>query len=260
MGSAVFIHERPAALPVTDPRTLYLDLIEDALTGTLYGDPPCDPWSGKDFNDMRRLYGLDWPANAQTMIGTMRMRNLRRLCVQAIEEQIPGDFIETGVWRGGACIYMRAILTAYGDTQRRVFVADSFQGLPQPNSVVPQDAGDQHHTFTKLAVSRDTVEHNFRRYNLLDRQVIFLEGWFRDTLPNAPIDRLAVLRLDGDMYESTMDSLCALYDRVSPGGFIIVDDFDLEPCQQAVRRFAEANQITAEMHKIDASGVWWRKP
>ncbi|MFX8984442.1 TylF/MycF/NovP-related O-methyltransferase, partial [Acinetobacter baumannii] len=80
------------------------------------------------------------------MIGTARMRNLRLLCERALAEEIPGDFIETGVWRGGACIYMRAILAAHGDPGRRVFVADSFRGLPPPDpAAFPADEGDQHH-------------------------------------------------------------------------------------------------------------------
>lgn len=80
--------------------------------------------------------------------------------------------------------------------------------------------------------SLEEVQENFRRYNLLDDQVQFLKGWFCDTLPTAPIEKLAVLRLDGDLYESIMDGLNALYDKVSPGGFIIVDDYgDFEPCR-----------------------------
>ena len=106
----------------------YLNLLEAALVGTLYGDPPNDTWSGKQYDARARALGHDWPSLAQTMIGTVRMRNLRHLCEEAIFNEIPGDFVETGVWRGGACIYMRGILNAYGETGRRVFAADSFKG------------------------------------------------------------------------------------------------------------------------------------
>jgi O-methyltransferase len=240
---------------------LYLDLLEAALTGVLIEDPSMAPWTENSFDPIRREMGTDWPARAQTMIGTARMRNLRILCGRALSEGIPGDFIETGAWRGGACILMRGILQAYGEPKRRVFVADSFRGLPVPNvSEYSADESDPHHTYEQLAVSRKEVEENFRRYGLLDDRVVFLEGWFKDTLPDAPIDRLAVLRLDGDMYESTIQALDALYNKVSPGGFVIIDDYILTRCAEAVNYFRETRGITAPMKDVDGAAVWWQVP
>jgi O-methyltransferase len=90
------------------------------------------------------------------------------------------------------------------------------------------------HKARELAVSLEQVKANFDRYGLLDDQVRFLKGWFRDTLPVAPIERLAVLRLDGDMYESPMDTLVNLYPKLSEGGYVIVDDYGAIPaCRQA---------------------------
>ncbi|WP_244523461.1 TylF/MycF family methyltransferase [Bosea sp. BIWAKO-01] len=240
---------------------LYLDLLEASLTGLLIEDGSQAPWTERKFDPSLRAIGRDWPEQAITMIGTARMRNLRMLTTQALEEGVPGDFIETGVWRGGACIYAKGIFKAYGAKDRKVFVADSFRGLPEPDaSRNPADTGDTHHTYAQLAVSREVVAGNFRRYGLLDEQVVFLEGWFKDTLPVAPIDRLAVLRLDGDMYESTMDALHALYHKVSPGGFVIVDDYVLEPCARAIHDFREQQGIEAPMHPVDGAAVWWRVP
>lgn len=238
-------------------RQTYLNLLENALTGVLYGDKPM---IGENYDPITRSLGRDWPSLAQTMIGTARMRNLRHICETAILDDIPGDFIETGVWRGGACIYMRGILKAYGDTERRVFLADSFRGLPVPNpEVYPADYGDPHHSYHQLVVSRQDVEANFRHYGLLDDRVVFLEGWFKDTLPSAPVERLSVLRLDGDMYESTILALDSLYHRVSPGGFIIIDDYFLQPCAKAVDGFRESHGIVAPLLPIDGWSVWWRK-
>ena len=142
------------------------------------------------------------------MIGLRRLDNLEHCIRRVIEDRVPGDIIETGVWRGGACIFARAALAALGDPERKVWVADSFRGLPPPDPARhPADAGDRHHTKSALGIGRAAVEENFRRYGLLDDRVRFLEGWFADTLPQAPIERLAVLRLDGDMYGSTMDAL-----------------------------------------------------
>jgi O-methyltransferase len=111
-----------------------------------------------------------------------------------------------------------------------------------------------------LAVSLEEVQENFRRYNLLDDNVKFLKGWFRDTLHIAPIRELALLRLDGDLYESTMDALNALYNKVSPGGYIIIDDFyDFEPCRRAVLEFREQHGIREPIEGVDWSGAFWRK-
>jgi O-methyltransferase len=236
----------------------YLDLIESQLTGTLTGDVSIDPWTAGTFDPARRAVGRDWPATAETMIGTVRMRNIRTLLHRVLSQDVPGDLIETGVWRGGACIYMRAILAAAGDNKRRVFVADSFEGLPLPNDEFPADRGDAHSTYRQLAISRADVEANFERYGLLDEQVIFLEGWFKDTLPCAPIERLSLLRLDADMYESTIQSLKALYHKVSPGGFVIIDDYILKPCAQAVDDFRAAHGIEAPLNEVDGAAVWWQ--
>jgi O-methyltransferase len=239
-------------------RNKYLNILEASLTGTLHEDPPIDHWSGGVYDPTKRLLGRDWPGLAQTMIGTARMQNLRKLCESAIMNDIPGDFIETGVWRGGACIYMRGILDAHGDAHRRVFVADSFKGLPPPRpETYAADAGDTHHVHGQLAISRQDVAENFRRYGLLDERVVFLEGWFKDTLPVAPIDRLSVLRLDGDMYESTIQALDALYHKVSRGGFVIVDDYFLKPCAQAVDEYRARYGITSPLLPIDGWSVWW---
>lgn len=236
---------------------LFLDLIEAELTGTLREDPSIDPWT-HGYNSARRATGRDWPATAETMIGTVRMRNIRTLLYRVLSDNIPGDMIETGVWRGGACIYMRAILAAAGDLSRRVFVADSFKGLPEPSDKYAADIGDVHSTYDQLAVSRAEVEANFKRYGLLDEQVIFLEGWFKDTLPSAPIEKLAILRLDGDMYESTIQALESLYHKVSPGGFVIVDDYILKPCAEAVEDFRASRGIEEPMNDVDGAAVWWR--
>jgi hypothetical protein len=225
------------------------------------------PWFG-DYSRLSKeewanihLLGEHWPVRAHTMIGLKRLDNIQFCVETAIKDGVPGDLIETGVWRGGACIFMRAILKAYGDVTRTVWVADSFAGRPPPNPGVYQaDAGDMHYTYGDfLAVSREDVEKNFLRYGLLDGQVKFLQGWFKDTLSTAPIDRLAVLRLDGDMYESTIQTLEALYHKLSCGGFVIVDDYHLGPCKQAIEDFRSAKRINDSITDIDGKGVFWRK-
>jgi O-methyltransferase len=200
------------------------------------------------------------PRNAETMIGLRRLDNLQACILDVLDQQVPGDIVETGVWRGGAMIFARAVLEAYGDTERLVWCADSFQGLPPPDaSSYPADTGDGHYRIPFLAVTADEVRANFARYGLLDARVRFLEGWFRDTLPGAPIARISVLRLDGDMYESTIQALDALYPKLSPGGYVIVDDYGWQPCGQAVEDFRRQNDITDTIVKVDESCSYWQR-
>ena len=245
---------------ITELRKLYLDMVHRSVINTIYQDPNQGYWSPHVFDGQLRELGRDWPSQAHSMIGNRRMSNLRQITEFVVANHIPGDFIETGVWRGGACIMARAIFKAYGAVDRRVWVADSFCGLPQPNPKYAADANDKHHTYSELAISLEEVKANFAKYELLDDQVVFLKGWFSETLPKAPIQKLAVLRLDGDMYESTMDGLINLYDKVSPGGFVIVDDFGaVKGCQQAVLEFRASRQIQDPMQNIDGIGMFWCK-
>jgi O-methyltransferase len=213
------------------------------------------------YDAVARRDGSDHPVDAETMVGLRRLDNIR-LCIRAvIEDGIPGDVIETGVWRGGASMYMRAALKAYGDAERLVWVADSFEGVPPPDADhYPADRGDPLHTIDYLAVSEARVRANFARYGLLDERVRFLAGWFKDTLPDAPIERLAVMRLDGDLYESTMDALIHLYPKLSPGGFVIVDDYGvMASCRAATQDFRRAQGIQQPLREIDGYGVFWRR-
>ncbi len=245
---------------VNEVQKLYLDMVQRCIINTIYEDPNQGFWSAKVFDGQARELGRDWPLKAHSMIGNRRMANLRQITEFVVANNIPGDFIETGVWRGGACIMARAVFKAYGITDRRVWVADSFCGLPEPSPKYAADANDQHHLYPQLAVSLEEVQSNFAKYDLLDGQVAFLKGWFSETLPKAPIDRLAILRLDGDMYESTIDGLTHLYHKVSDGGFIIVDDFGaVRGCQQAILDFRNSLQISDPMHNIDGIGIFWRK-
>jgi len=211
------------------------------------------------FDPRKREHGRDWPHNAETMIGLERLDNLQWCVTDVLHRNIPGDLIECGAWRGGACILMRSVLKVYGDKTRIVWVADSFEGLPKPDEnsdpidITLWEGGE-------MTASLDQVKRNFSKYGMLDDQVRFLKGWFIDTLPAAPIERLAVLRLDCDLYESIMQSLKYLYPKVSSGGYVIIDDYGaLIPAKNAVDDFRRENGIHEEIVKIDWTGVYWMK-
>lgn len=236
------------------PRDHYLDLLKLSLTDLLYENDPEARIAGID--------GRDWPSRAYTMIGMKRLDNLQTAIEDVLASNVPGDFLEAGAWRGGATIFMRGVLEAYGVRDRVVWVADSFEGLPEPDPErypadrlldLSEGRGDP------LIAPVPAVRMNFERYGLYDDQVRFLVGWFEDTLPVAPIERLAILRVDGDLYQSTMDALTALYDRVSPGGWIIVDDYALPPARKATDDFRRQRGIEDELVRVDWTGVYWIK-
>lgn len=195
------------------------------------------------------------------MVGRKRLDNVEHCVREILHGGVPGDLIETGVWRGGSSIFMRALLLAFGDTTRTVWAADSFQGLPRPDADrYPADRDDHLWDVPGLAVSLGEVKANFARYGLLDDQVRFLPGWFSDTLPSAPIERLALIRLDGDMYESTKVALESLYPKLSVGGYVIVDDYGaIAACRQAVADFRNDHGIVERIHLIDWTGAYWRR-
>lgn len=273
----------------TKPQLLYLDLMKKTLSFMLWDETgvPIETFIYKrslkkrillrafsrilklfnlqavkpvNYTRQQREDGMIWPMRADTMIGLKRLDNIQ-FCVESVlRNSIDGDLIETGVWRGGATIFMRAILATYRVTDRRVFVADSFEGLPKPDEAkYPQDEGDKHYKHQFLVVSKEQVEANFSKYGLLDEQVVFLKGWFKDTLPTAPIEKLAVMRLDGDTYGSTMDALNNLYPKLSKGGFCIVDDYALKRCKQAIDDFRAKYNIKSSLVKIDQMSVFWQK-
>ncbi|MDI5980592.1 TylF/MycF family methyltransferase [Amycolatopsis magusensis] len=243
----------------------YLNLMKRVLTGTIHRDGaiPSHLSPGAEFDPDTREIGGDWPRMAHTMVGLRRLDNVHECLDRAVADGVPGDFVETGVWRGGVCIFARAYFAAHGITDRRVWVADSFQGIPPTadgahpvDRVMRLDAAND-----VLGVPLAEVRANFAEYDLLDDQVRFLPGWFADTLPTAPVERIAVLRLDGDLYESTMDALTHLFPKLSPGGFVIVDDYHaIQSCRDAVHEYRDRHGITAEIHRIDHMGAYWRRP
>lgn len=240
-------------------RNLYLDLLKRTLTGMIYEDPAIPvPWrSTSEYNEEARHNGRDWPLNAHTMIGFRRLDNLQECMETVIADGIQGDFIETGVWRGGACIFMRGMLRAYGIKDRIVWVADSFDGFPYSERDDDMALASQPEQ-AYLAVPKNDVIHNFALYGLMDWQVQFIPGWFSQTLPG-PVRKLAVLRLDCDLYESTLDSIVPLYPLLEPGGFCIIDDWNVRMCRMAVNDYRRENKITEPLINIDGHSMCWRK-
>lgn len=247
-------------------QTLYLDLLKGVLTDTVMAEEP-----NADAEGMEYLQGFIRHyirGRALTVLPRVRLDNLWQCAADVIEKGVPGDFIETGVWRGGATIFMRAILAAYGITDRRVWVADSFEGLPEPDAAkYPLEASTHSgkvmsEVYAHFAVGLDEVKENFCRFGLLDDQVCFLKGWFNQTLPSAGISQIAIMRLDGDYYESTYDALLHLYPKLSNGGYVIIDDYGEDTwtyCRRAVQDYRERERIDLPLVRVDSKCYYWGK-
>jgi O-methyltransferase len=267
-------------METADMSGAYLDLIERALTFALY-----DTVDGRllirprvvqramdgllerlgvrvvNVRGGAREEGLDWPVFAQTMVGVQRLKSLRACAETVIADGVPGDLIEAGVWRGGASILMRAVLRAHACTDRVVVLADSFEGLPAAaEDDDPLDRQIRWNKFSELAVSEEEVRANFDRYGLLDDQVRFVPGWFKDTMPSLSGHTWSLIRLDGDMYSSTAETLTALYPGLARGGYLIIDDYGaVASCRRAVDDYRRAYGVEEPIQRIDSSGVYWRR-
>jgi O-methyltransferase len=213
------------------------------------------------YNEELREQGLDWPLFGLTMVGIRRLNNIQSCIEDILTSNVPGSFVETGVWRGGSSIFAKAVLRQHRAEDRIVWCCDSFEGMPSPSAIdLSIDSSSDFSDREYLAATEDQVAKNFSKFGLLDPNVRFLKGWFCDTLPTAPIGEIAILRMDGDLYDSTMDALKNLYHKISIGGYVIVDDYkSWKGCRRAVDEFRERKNIHEKIIDIDAHAVFWKK-
>jgi hypothetical protein len=245
---------------------LYLDLLKRSLTNTVFNTEPDIDDDEFRFTMQRVEHYVD--AGALSMIPLARFDNIRECVERILKDDVAGDLIEAGIWRGGAAIFMRAILKVHGVTDRIVWAADSFEGLPKPDpDKYPLEATVQsgpviQTAYHNLAVGLEEVQRNFAAFGLLDDNVKFLKGWFCDTLPSAPVETLALIRIDGDFYQSTRDALTSLYGKLSVGGYVIIDDYGEDSwtyCRKAVDEFRSERGIEDPLVSVDSKCAYWRK-
>lgn len=245
-------------------RDLYLNTLKGSLTGILLETPSYADANSPDnlvpYNQKSRMGGEDWPAYGYTMVGMHRLDNLEKLGIHLLRQNVPGDFFECGVWRGGASIFMRGFLKAYQSKNRIVHLADSFEGLPKAST---REDNDGWAAMGLLRVPQEAVQKNFQKYGLLDDQVQFHKGFFRNSLPvvrqvfKEKRSKISLLRLDGDMYESTMDIFFNLAEFLSPGACIVVDDYCIAECKKAVHQFLNMHDLSPKIHIIDWCGAFF---
>ena len=233
----------------------------------------------KVIDDVRRAGGTQ---KLPTMVDATRLRATVALAVAAL--QVQGDFVELGVFKGGTSILMMRVLDAQRDG-RRIFACDSFEGLPAADA--EQDRPSQapasgcmsrgrntclHNEKTahlsrkgELSSSLQSFYHNLAHFNVSTHRLRVVKGWFSDTLPPAGLQRIAFLRLDGDLYNSTMEGLVHLEPLVAPGGYVYVDDYGaFRGCGAAVDQYLASRGLAPTLNLLPnrynrVQALWWRK-
>jgi O-methyltransferase len=240
-----------------DPnRDAYIDLIKRTITNYTYlgGDYSLESFRSVTHYDVPNAQWKIEPLARPTTLLTRNQLDLIERCVVSLQERgVPGDFIEAGVWRGGVIILLRALLNAYGIAGRKVFAADSFAGIPK-NARAVGDPVDQWRD--RWIASLEDVQQNIKRFGLLDDRIKFVPGFFADTLKGLANETFALMRLDSDSYDSVEESLVYLYPLLSSGGIVIIDDWHLVGCKQAVLNYRDRHNISAELKTFDGNAYW----
>lgn len=230
-------------------------------------------FSNKVSGDSVHLKGIDELGNsaiqphlrnyveyAHTLLGHERLTHLEACLTQIVAEGIKGDVLQAGCWRGGSAVFLRGVLDVLGESKRRLWVADSFSGLPA--STCGPDIGHEMDAsvYPVLSVSLDEVKEVFNKYDLLTDGVEFLPGWFSESLRHLPAKRIALLHIDADLYESTLDVLNMCYTNVVNGGFIVIDDYGiLPPCREAVDEFLSSQNTEIVPIRVGDHAAYWRR-
>lgn len=242
--------------PGIDLEEKYLHLVEMAVTGSLIdeagrcngGEGGCALNKLAPYDKSLRELGNDWPPFGHTMVGHVRLHNIRFALQDVIDHNVSGDFAELGVWRGGTCIYAKALFDIKGQASRRVHVFDAFEKIPGYGG-----------NSDFLMNSEADVKHNFDKYQVFDDHVHFYKGLFKDTVPSFQ-GQLAVLRIDSNFYDSYQDALYYLYPKVPVGGIVIFDDvMSHAAVMQCWKDFKNDQGLPEDLTRIDHHSAWFRK-
>jgi O-methyltransferase len=202
---------------------------------------------------------------AYTMTSVERMYALYGAIHHVIRAGIPGELVECGVWRGGSSMMAALVLMQLGDSERRLYLYDTFAGMPEPGELDIDARGQSAHPTWQTAQRQDINEWCYSsltevRENLLStglptERLHLVEGLVEETIPATAPERIAVLRLDTDWYESTRHELEHLYPRLSPGGVLIIDDYGhWAGARAAVDRYFAKSVKPPLLHRIDNTG------
>lgn len=190
-------------------------------------------------------------------VGLRRLRSLRRLTQELNRRGIEGDIVECGTCEGGSGALL-AQTAREGHVQRRTWLLDSFEGMPPAGESDPKEAMEWT-GLTKGSISR--VRDVLRRVRVPEEDVTIVPGWFSDTLPKLPAQRIALLHIDADWYDSVTEVLDSLFDRVVPGGYVVLDDYGYwEGCSRAWHDFETRRGLSLKLTHVDSAGVYIEVP
>ena len=237
-------------------RDAYIDLIKRSITNYHYlgGDASFEQFRCVTHYDLEQArWKIDPLARPITLLSKGQLDLVEQSVLEVERRGVPGDFIEAGIWRGGVVILLRALIQAYGIAGRKVFGADSFEGIPKNVRALndPVDLWSD-----RWVAPLEEVRRNIERFGLLDDLIAFIPGYFSDTLKSLARERFALIRLDSDSYDSVETSLDYLYPLVSRGGIVIIDDWHLPGCRMAVLNYREQYRIADEVVEHEANAYW----
>ena len=205
-----------------------------------------------------------------TMTSPQMCRRLWNQCHQLLQSNVSGCFVECGVWKGGSAAIMGLALQ-HANQKRDLHLFDSFEGLPEPSeadgpSAAAYSSGQSSGKLSPIkrceADLDEVQDFLFLKTRLNPAHVHFHVGWFQATVPAAAprLRPIALLRLDGDWYESTRLCLEHLYPNVSPGGIIVMDDYwAWEGCRKATDEYRQTHQIITPIIRTGVGAGYWAK-
>ncbi len=210
------------------------------------------------------IYNL---CSSYTMTSVERMFALYSSVNYVLKNNIKGDFVECGVWRGGSAMLIAKILSKKNITDRKIYLYDTFEGMTEPTEkdvdLKGKNAKDSYEEILKNSnepgwcfANLIDVKSNMNLTKFTENNIIYVEGKVENTIPSiVPPSSIALLRLDTDWYESTKHELNHLYPKIENNGVLIIDDYGhWEGCKKAVDEYFNENKINILLNRIDYTG------
>ena len=204
--------------------------------------------------------------NNYTLTSIQRMYSLYKATEYVANANIPGDIVECGVWKGGSSMLTALTLSKMRKTEKRIYLYDTYEGMSQPTDK-DIEAGknlmawktwnqSQKENFNTWCYSPiEEVKSNLISTGYPQDKLVFVKGKVEETIPQIMPDKISILRLDTDWYESTYHEFCHLFPRLSKFGVIIVDDYGFwKGVREATDKYFAENKITMLLNRIDEAG------
>ncbi|ANE53626.1 macrocin-O-methyltransferase [Flavisolibacter tropicus] len=199
-----------------------------------------------------------------TMTSSERLVSLSRAIEYIHYNNIEGDMVECGVWKGGSMMLAANKLKSLNNTSKSLFLFDTFEGMSHPTDV---DVTYEHNSAKELLENQERnpevaniwcystleeVRANLHSTGYPSEKIHFIKGKVEQTLPYGKINTISLLRLDTDWYESTKHELEILYDRLVSGGVLIIDDYGhWSGARKAVDEFIANRKLKLFLNRVD---------